>query len=82
MSVIIPIYNQKNMIRYVIDSILNSTYKNIEIIAVNDGSDDGTKELLDEFKNDGYKHSDLKIIHKVNEGKEKSRRKGIFRVKR
>ena len=50
-SVIIPIYNQKNMIKYVIDSILNSTYKNIEIIAINDGSNDGTKELLDEFKN-------------------------------
>ena len=80
-SVIIPIYNQKNMIRYVIDSILNSTYKNIEIIAVNDGSDDGTKELLDEFKNDGYKHSDLKIIHKVNEGKRKAVAKGFFESK-
>jgi uncharacterized protein with PQ loop repeat len=80
-SVIIPIYNQKNMIRYVIDSILNSTYKNIEIIAVNDGSDDGTKELLDEFKNDGYKHSNLKIVHKENQGKRKAVAKGFFESK-
>jgi hyaluronan synthase len=80
-SVIIPIYNQKNMIRYVIDSILNSTYRNIEIIAINDGSNDGTKELLDEFKNDGYKHSNLKIIHKQNGGKRKAVAKGFFESK-
>jgi hyaluronan synthase len=80
-SVIIPIYNQKNMIRYVINSILTSTYENIEIIAVNDGSDDGTKELLDEFKNDDLKHSNLKIIHQENEGKRKAVAKGFFESK-
>ncbi|MGI0039117.1 MAG: glycosyltransferase family 2 protein, partial [Nitrososphaera sp.] len=42
-SVIIPVYNQKGMIETVVSAILGSTYKNIELIAVNDGSKDGTK---------------------------------------
>ena len=45
-SVIIPIYNQQDMIKSVIDSVLNSTYENIEIIAINDGSNDGTTNFL------------------------------------
>jgi len=65
-SVIIPIYNQKDMIPIVIDSISNSTYKNIEIIAVNDGSTDGTKEILDNLN---QKYSKLTVIHKKNGGK-------------
>ena len=77
-SVIIPIYNQKNMIKYVIDSILDSTYKNIEIIAINDGSNDGTNELLDELKSNNYEYSNLKIIHKINEGKRKAVARGFF----
>src|SRR5690349_915925 len=50
-SVIIPVYNQKKMIEIVIDAVSNSTFKNIEIIAVNDGSTDGTAEILDTLKN-------------------------------
>jgi hyaluronan synthase len=80
-SVIIPIYNQKNMIRYVVDSVQNSTYGNIEIIAINDGSDDGTREILDELKNEGYKNSNLKIIHKENQGKRKAVARGFFESK-
>jgi hyaluronan synthase len=80
-SVIIPIYNQKNMIRDVIDSVLNSTYENIEIVAVNDGSDDGTKELLDEINNHDHKDSKLKIVHKENQGKRKAVAKGFFESK-
>jgi hyaluronan synthase len=68
-SVIIPIYNQKSMIRRVIDSIINSTYQNIEVIAVNDGSKDGTKEILDEL---AEQYPKLKVIHKKNEGKRKA----------
>jgi hyaluronan synthase len=46
-SVIIPVYNQKKMIEIVIDAVSNSTCKNIEIIAVDDGSNDGTEDILD-----------------------------------
>lgn len=68
-SVVIPIYNQASMIRLVIDSIYNSSYKNLEVIAVNDGSSDGTKEILDDISK---KYPTLKIIHKKNEGKRKA----------
>ena len=68
-SVIIPVYNQKSMISIVIDSIFMSTYKNIEVIAVNDGSNDGTKEVLDSIKT---KYPALKVIHKENAGKRKA----------
>jgi hyaluronan synthase len=68
-SVIIPIYNQKSMIKNVIDSIFRSTYKNIEVIAVNDGSKDGTREVLNEL---AHKYPALKVFHKKNGGKRKA----------
>lgn len=68
-SVIIPIYNQKSMIRLVIDSVFMSTYQNLEVIAVNDGSKDGTKAVLDEL---AQKYPKLKVIHKENAGKRKA----------
>ncbi|MFY3741736.1 MAG: hyaluronan synthase [Candidatus Nitrosomirales archaeon] len=77
-SIIIPIYNQKSMIQTVIDSIYRSTYRNIEVIAVNDGSDDGTKEILDVLAS---KHPSLKVIHKNNEGKRKAVATGFFASK-
>ena len=68
-SVIIPVYNQEAMVEIVVDAIYRSTYKHIEVIAVNDGSKDGTKEILDELKK---KYPNLIVIHKNNEGKRKA----------
>ena len=68
-SILIPVFNQKDMISIVIDAIVNSTYKNIEIIAVNDGSTDGSKEILDDL---AKKYPSLKVFHKKNEGKRKA----------
>ena len=68
-SVIIPVYNQKGMIETVVSAILGSTYKNIELIAVNDGSKDDTKEILDGL---ARRYPALKVIHKKNEGKRKA----------
>jgi len=65
-SVLIPVYNQKSMIPVVVDAIANSTYQNLEIIAVNDGSTDGTKHVLDNLKK---KYPSLTIVHKENGGK-------------
>ncbi|HXG07347.1 MAG TPA: glycosyltransferase [Nitrososphaera sp.] len=77
-SVIIPVYNQKEMIEIVIDAIYQSTYKNIEVVVVNDGSKDGTKEVLDEL---ARKYPQLKVIHKKNEGKRKAVATGFFNSK-
>jgi hyaluronan synthase len=76
-SIIIPVYNQEDMIENVIDAILNCTYDNFEIIVVNDGSDDGTKEVLDKYKVKHYS-SNMKVIHKKNGGKRKAVASGFF----
>ena len=68
-TVIVPVYNQKEMIEIVIAAIFRSTYRNIEVVAVNDGSTDGTKEILDRL---AEKNPSLKVIHKENEGKRKA----------
>lgn len=78
-SVVIPVYNQKEMIEVVIDAIHQSTYENVEVIAVNDGSKDGTKEVLDDLARK-YR-STLQVIHKKNEGKRKAVASGIFTAK-
>jgi hyaluronan synthase len=76
-SIIIPIYNQKKLIEQVIHSIFNSTYKNIEVIAVNDGSTDGTDKILDYLN--AEKYPKLKVIHKSNGGKRKAVSSGFIK---
>jgi hyaluronan synthase len=77
-SVIIPVYNQEAMIEIVIDAIYQSTYGNIEVIAVNDGSKDRTKTILDDLVK---KYPELKVIHKSNEGKRKAVAAGFYESK-
>ncbi len=77
-SVIIPVFNQKSMIANVIEAINSSTHKNIEIIAINDGSTDGTIDILNKLSK---KYSKLKIINKKNEGKRKAVAAGFFESK-
>ena len=50
-SIIIPVYNGENYIRDAINSAINQTYKNIEIIVVNDGSTDNTEEIVKSYGN-------------------------------
>ena len=61
-SIIVPVYNVKNYLQDAVDSILDQTYKDYEIILVDDGSDDGSEILCDEIS-----ESDLKI--KINSNK-------------
>ena len=77
-SVIIPIYNERDMIEMVIDAVYRSTYNNIEVIAVNDGSIDGTKEILDNIRN---KYPSLKVIHQVRGGKRNAVATGYYASK-
>ena len=64
-SVIIPVYNVNKYLNKCIGSIVNQTYKNLEIILVDDGSTDNSGEICDEWK---QKDSRIKVIHKENGG--------------
>ena len=63
-SVCIPIYNAGNYLSKCIDSILDQSYSNIEIILVNDGSTDNTAELLQQY----IHHNKIVVIHQENKG--------------
>lgn len=74
-SVIIPIYNVETYLTKCIDSVLNQTYQNLEIILVNDGSTDGCKRICDEY---GRKYQKkIKVIHKKNGGLSSARNAGL-----
>lgn len=73
-SVIIPIYKVEKYIYECVDSILAQTYKNLEIILVDDGSPDKCGEICDEYKKID---SRIKVIHKKNGGLSDARNKGI-----
>ena len=73
-SVIIPVYNVEDYIRQSIDSVLNQTYKNLEIILVDDGSKDNSGKICDEYKNVDER---IKVIHKINSGVSSARNVGI-----
>ena len=49
LSVIVPVYNSEKYLKECLDSIINQTYKDIEIICVNDGSTDNSKNILEEY---------------------------------
>lgn len=73
-SIVVPVYNVENYLVRCIESILNQTYKNIEIILVDDGSTDSSGIMCDQYKTD----SRFKIIHKDNEGLGIARNTGIL----
>lgn len=77
-SVIIPVYNLENYIEKTLKSVINQTYKDIEVIAVDDGSTDGSAKILDKL---AEQYSKLKIIHKLNEGVTSARLAGIQAAK-
>lgn len=71
-TIIIPIYNCEKTINRCIDSILQQTYKNFELILVNDGSTDGTSRILC-----SYKDNRIKLINQENKGTGSARNTGI-----
>ena len=73
-SVIIPAYNAEKFLSQCVESIINQTYRNIEIIIVNDGSRDNTAEIAKEC---AKKDSRVKLINKENGGVTSARLKGV-----
>ena len=64
-TVIIPVYNVELYLRRCVDSVLNQTYDNLEIVLVDDGSPDGCPAICDEY---AQKDSRVEVIHKKNGG--------------
>ncbi len=73
-SVIVPIYNVEKYLTKCIESIINQTYKNLEIILVDDGSPDNCPIICDEY---AKKDSRIKVIHKKNGGLSDARNYGM-----
>lgn len=74
LSVIVPVYNGEQYLKQCLDSIINQSYSDFELILVNDGSKDGSGNICDEY---AKKHSNIKVIHKENGGVTAARRDGL-----
>lgn len=73
-SIIVPVYNVENYLKRCVDSLINQTYKNLQIILVDDGSKDNCPFICDEYaKTD----SRITVIHKKNEGVSAARNRGL-----
>ena len=77
-SAVIPVYNVEHYLREALDSVVNQTLYDIEIICVNDGSTDGCLEILKEY---AEKDDRIIVINKPNAGYGHSMNVGIFRAK-
>lgn len=73
-SVIVPIYNVEKYLARCVDSIVNQTYKNLEIILVDDGSPDRCPQMCDDY---AKKDSQIKVVHKKNGGLSDARNAGM-----
>lgn len=77
-AIIVPIYNSEKYLSRCINSILIQTYKNLEIILVDDGSTDTSKKLCDNF---AQKDNRIKVFHTKNGGVSSARNIGIKYIK-
>lgn len=73
-SVIVPAFRVEKYIRRCLDSILNQTYKNIEVIVVDDGTDDKSGDIAEEY---AKKDPRVRVVHKPNGGLSSARNRGI-----
>lgn len=73
-SIIVPVYNVERYLRQCLDSLVNQTYQNIEIICVDDGSTDASSEILTEY---ALKNSKVRVIRQKNSGLSAARNVGF-----
>lgn len=72
-SIIIPVYNVEKYIKKCLDSVINQTYKDFEVIVVNDGTKDNSMEIVKDY--------DVKIITQENQGLSAARNRGVQEAK-
>ncbi|MSN96321.1 glycosyltransferase family 2 protein [Campylobacter sp. FMV-PI01] len=73
-SIIIPVYNVEKYLKKCLDSVINQTYENLEIILVDDGSSDQSPKICDEY---AQKDSRIKVIHQKNYGQAHARNRAL-----
>lgn len=73
-SIIIPIYNVHDYLEKCLESVINQTYKNLEIIITDDGSTDGSSAICDEY---AQRDTRIRVIHQENAGVVMARKKAI-----
>lgn len=76
-SIIVPVYNVEKYVEKCLNSLISQSYKNIEIILIDDGSKDNSGKICDEYKR---KDSRIKVVHKENAGVSEARNSGIQKV--
>ena len=76
-TVIVPVYNVENYLNKCLDSLINQTYKNLEIIVINDGSTDNSGEICQEY---AQKDNRIIYIEKENGGQSEARNMGLDRM--
>ena len=77
-SIIVPVYNVERYLDKCLDSLRNQTYKNIEIIVIDDGSIDNGGQIADEY---AIRDSRIRVIHKINGGLSSARNAGLDSAK-
>ena len=73
-SIVVPVYNAKDYLEACLDSIINQSYKNLEIILIDDGSNDGSDNILDSYTG---KDNRIRVIHNANHGVSYTRNYGM-----
>lgn len=73
-SIIVPVYNTERFVRSCIESILNQTFEDIEVILIDDGSEDQSGSICDAY---GKKDNRVRVIHQANIGLSGARNRGI-----
>lgn len=74
LSIIVPIYNAQNHLKKCIESIINQTEKDIEIILIDDGSTDDSLKICNEYQRKDFR---INVIHQNNSGVSIARNQGI-----
>lgn len=76
-SVVIPVYNVEAYLHYAIESLVNQTYKNFEVLLINDGSTDNSGKLCDKY---AQEYDWIRVFHKENGGLSDARNYGVLKA--
>lgn len=77
-SVIVPVFQANKVIKRCVNSLLNQSFYDFEILLIDDGSTDGSENICDDY---AYKYENIKVFHQKNGGPSNARNKGIERAR-